>query len=344
MDSAVDLSNTPSLSKQYPEPIDMELRHLRYFVAVGEDEHYGRAAQRLRVAQPALSSQIQDLEREIGVQLFDRLPRGVRLSAAGKVFLEDCRRILKDVNEAAIRAERAARGIIGTLRVGFTESASWHGVVPDSLREFRRTHPEVDLQLSSLISQEQIEAVRSGRLDTAFVYVPTADPQIAEIVVESHHVVLAVPRLHPVSRLKKLRLRDLVETDFVWFPRRHHPANYDRLLQACSRGGLTNPRIVQQAVDQATMLSLVSCGLGVAFVADATRWRCPEEVVLRKVDDLRLPLTVSCIWRKDNRSPLLARFLEGARQLAGTRKRREIGGPWSGTKALRVAKSLQDAR
>jgi DNA-binding transcriptional LysR family regulator len=320
MDFAVDLSNTPSLSKQYPEPIDMELRHLRYFVAVGEDENYGRAAQRLRVAQPALSSQIQDLEREIGAQLFDRLPRGVRLSAAGKVFLEDCRRILKDVNEAAIRAERAARGIIGTLRVGFTESASWHGVVPDSLREFRRTHPEADLQLSSLISLEQIEAVRSGRLDTAFVYVPTADPHIAEIVVDSHDVVLAIPRLHPVSRLKKLRLRDLVETDFVWFQRRQHPANYDRLLQACSRGGLTNPRIVQQAVDQATMLSLVSCGLGVAFVADATRWRCPKEVVLREVDDLRLPLTVSCIWRKDNRSPLLATFLEHARQLAGTQR------------------------
>jgi DNA-binding transcriptional LysR family regulator len=320
MASAVDLSNTPSLSKRYPEAIDMELRHLRYFVAVGEDEHYGRAAQRLRVAQPALSSQIQDLEREIGAQLFDRLPRGVRLSAAGKVFLEDCRRILKDVNEAAIRAERAARGIIGTLRVGFTESASWHGVVPDSLREFRRTHPEADLQLSSLISLEQIEAVRSGRLDTGFVYVRTADPQIAEIVVDSHHVVLAMPRLHPVSRLKKLRLRDLVEADFVWFPRRQHPANYDRLLQACSRGGLTNPRIVQEAVDQATMLSLVSCGLGVAFVADATRWRCPKEVVLREVDDLRLPLTVSCIWRKDNRSPLLATFLEHARQLAGTQR------------------------
>jgi len=320
MAAAVDLSNTLSLSKQYPEPIDMELRHLRYFVAVGEAEHYGRAAQRLRVAQPALSSQIQDLEREIGVQLFDRLPRGVRLSAAGKVFLEDCRRILKDVNAAAIRAERAARGIIGTLRVGFTESASWHGVVPDSLLEFRRTHPEADLQLSSLSSMEQIEAVRSGRLDTAFVYVPTADPQIAEIVVDSHDVVLAIPRLHPVSRLKKLRLRDLVETDFVWFPRRQHPANYDRLLQACSRGGLTDPRIVQQAVDQATMLSLVSCGLGVAFVTDATRWRCPKEVVLRNVDDLRLPLTVSCIWRKDNRSPLLARFLEHARQLAGTQR------------------------
>ena len=295
----------------------MELRHLRYFVAVGEDEHYGRAAQRLRVAQPALSSQIQDLEREIGVQLFDRLPRGVRLSAAGKVFLEDCRRILREVNEAAVRAERAARGIIGTLRVGFTESASWHGVVPDSLREFRRTHPETELQLSSLISLDQVEAVRSGRLDAGFVYVTTSDPQIAQLSVASHQVVLAMPRRHPVSRLKRLLLRDLVETDFVWFTRRQHPANYDRLLQACSRGGLTNPRIVQEAVDQATMLSLVSCGLGVAFVTDATRWRCPKEVVLRQVDDLRLLLTVSCIWRKGNGAPLLASLLEHVRQLTG---------------------------
>lgn len=294
----------------------MELRHLRYFVAVGEDEHYGRAARRLRVAQPALSSQIQDLERELGFQLFDRLSRGVRLSAAGKVFLEDCRRILRDVNEAVIRAERAMRGATGTLRIGFTESASWHGVVPDSLREFRRTHPEVELQLSSLISLDQVEAIRSGRLDAGFVYAPPSDADIAQVSVASHEVVLAMPRKHPGSRSKTLRLRDLIETDFVWFPRRRHPANYDRLAQECSRGGLTNPRIVQEAVDQATMLSLVSCGLGVAFVTDATRWRCPKEVVLRRVDDLRLPLTVSCIWRRGDESPLLASFLEQVRDLA----------------------------
>ncbi len=297
----------------------MELRHLRYFVAVGEDEHFGRAAERLRVAQSALSSQIQDLEHEVGFQLFDRLPRGVRLSAAGAAFLEHSRRILRDVKDAADHAGRVARGLAGTLRVGFTESASWHGVVPDALREFRRSHPEIDLQLSSLISLDQMEAVRSGGLDAGFVYVPTSDGEIAHVPIASHQVVLATPRRHPVSKLKRLRLRDLAETDFVWFPRRQHPANYDRLLQACSRGGLTNPRIVQEAVDQATMLSLVSCGLGVAFVTDATRWRCPKDVVLRRVIDLRLPVLVSLIWRKDNQSPLLARFVADVRQLAETR-------------------------
>src|SRR5438046_9564668 len=109
----------------------MELRHLRYFVAVGEEQHYNRAAQRLRVAQPALSRQIQDLEEEIGFKLFDRLPRGVKLSTAGKVFLEDAQRILQQVAEAATRARGAALGPSGTLRVGFVERVAWHGGVPD---------------------------------------------------------------------------------------------------------------------------------------------------------------------------------------------------------------------
>src|SRR6267154_6626522 len=143
----------------------MELRHLRYFVAIGEEQHYGRAARRLRVAQPALSRQIQDLEEEVGFKLFDRLPRGVKLSVAGKLFLEDARRILQAVSEATARAAHVARGQSGTLRVGFTENASWHGVVPDSFRQFRKNHPDAELQLNPLTSLEQFEAVRSGRLD-----------------------------------------------------------------------------------------------------------------------------------------------------------------------------------
>src|ERR1700719_636694 len=139
----------------------MELRHLRYFVAVGEEQHYRRASRRLRVAQPALSRQIQDLEEELGFKLFDRLPRGVKLSVAGKLFLEDARRILQQVSEAAARAARVARGQSGTLRIGFTESASWHGVVPDALRVFRQHHPDAELQLHPAGSVDQIGDIRS---------------------------------------------------------------------------------------------------------------------------------------------------------------------------------------
>src|SRR5882672_10764440 len=120
----------------------MELRHLRYFVAVGEEQHYGRAAERLHVAQPALSRQIQDLETELGFPLFDRLPRGVRLNAAGKLFLSDARRILQDVNEAKLRAERVAHGKAGTLRIGIANALSWHGLVVSAFREFRRRQPD----------------------------------------------------------------------------------------------------------------------------------------------------------------------------------------------------------
>ena len=294
----------------------MELRHLRYFVAVAEEEHYGRAAQRLRVAQPALSRQIQDLEREIGFELFDRLPRGVRLSAAGKAYLEDARSILGQVSAATERAGRVARGLAGTLRVGFPESASWHGIVPDSFRRFRHEKHDAELQLSPMSSLEQVQALRARSLDAGFVFsFPKSDPDLDQVVVATQHLVLAAPRRHPLTRTSRLRLRDLTEADFIWFPRRQSPAYYDRLMQACTRGGL-NPRIVQEAADQATILSLVVCGLGVAFVSEATRWRCPRDVVLRPVVDLSLAIDFSLVWRNDNASPLLARFVTGVRQNA----------------------------
>ncbi len=176
----------------------MELRHLRYFVAVGEEQHYGRAAQRLRVAQPALSRQIQDLEDEVGFKLFERLPRGVKLSVAGKLFLEDARRILQQVNEAAERAARVARGQSGTLRIGFTENASWHGVVPDSLRKFRERQPDAELQLHPAGSVDQVEDIRSGRVDAGFVFnLPKNDEELDQLPVAMQHVELAAPKVIP---------------------------------------------------------------------------------------------------------------------------------------------------
>ena len=164
----------------------MELRHLRYFVAVGEEQHYNRAAQRLRVAQPALSRQIQNLEEEIGFKLFDRLPSGVKLSVAGQCFMEDARRILEQVSQATVRAKRVASGQSGTLRVGFVESMSWHGVIPDSFREFRTQQPNAELQLRPLSSREQIEAVHSGALDAGFVFaISNINRELAQLPVAS---------------------------------------------------------------------------------------------------------------------------------------------------------------
>jgi DNA-binding transcriptional LysR family regulator len=298
----------------------MELRHLRYFVAVGEEQHYGRAAGRLRVAQPALSRQIQDLERELGFKLFDRLPRGVKLSAAGKLFLLDARRILLEVNEAAARAGRVARGLSGTLRVGFTENSSWRGVVPDSVRRFREQQPDAELQLQPAASLEQLEAIRSGRLDGGFLnFMPKSDPDLDQLLVALQHVDLAVPKRHPLTKLKRLRLRDLTDVPFVWFPRWASPAFYDRMMRECYRGGLKSPRIVQEGLNEATILSLVSTGLGVGWVLGTARWRSPENVVILPVADLNMPLQLAFAWRRDNAAPLLVNFIAELKRLPDVR-------------------------
>src|ERR1700693_3590007 len=298
----------------------MELRHLRYFVAIGEEQHYGRAARRLRVAQPALSRQILDLEQEVGFKLFERLPRGVKLSAAGTLFLVDARRILQDVNEAAGRAARVARGQSGTLRVGFTENASWRGVVPESLRRFRERQPDAELQLTPATSLEQIDAIRAGRLDAGFVFnMQKADTELDQIAVALQRVELAVPKGHPLIKRKNLRLQDLADAPFVWFPRREAPAFYDRLMHECFRGGLKSPRIVQEGLNEATILSLVSHGMGVGWVNRTARWRCPGSVVILSVADLNMPLPLALAWRRDNTSPLLANFIAEVQSLAEVR-------------------------
>jgi DNA-binding transcriptional LysR family regulator len=231
-------------------------------------------------------------------------------------LLVDARRILHEVNEAAASAKRVASGQSGTLRVGFVESVSWHGVVPDSFREFRERQPDAELQLKPSSSLEQTEAVHSGRLDAGFVFtIAHIGRELAQLPVASLNLMLAAPKGHPLTKLKKLRLRDLSDAAFVWFPRRESPAYYDRLMHECFRSGLKSPHIVQEAVNEATILSLVSCRMGVAFVSAATRWRCPESVALLPVTDLKLPLPFALVWRKDNASALLAKFMADVRSL-----------------------------
>jgi DNA-binding transcriptional LysR family regulator len=298
----------------------MELRHLRYFVAVGEEQHYGRASRRLRVAQPALSRQIQDLEEEVGFKLFERLPRGVKLSAAGEAFLKDARRILQEASEAVVRAARVARGQSGTLRLGFPENASWGGVVPDSIRRFREQQPDAVLQLQPAASLEQLEAIQSGRLDAGFVnFMPKTDPELDHIDVALQHVELAVPKTHPLVERKKVRLRDLTDEAFVWFPRWSSPAFYDQMMAACFRGGLESPRIVQEGLNEATILSLMSTGLGVGWVLGTARLRRPEAIAIVPVVDLDVHLSLALAWRRDNASPLLGNFVGEVQRLPNVR-------------------------
>ena len=288
----------------------MELRHLRYFVGVGEEQHFGRAAERLHIAQPPLSRQIQDLEREVGFLLFERLPRGVRLSEAGKVFLSDARRILQDVDDAKRRAERIALGQAGTLRIGIATAISWHGRVVNAFREFRRRQPSVELVLHHMVSVHQVEAVLSDRLDVGFAAAVTPwHKELAHRQFALDRMVLAVPKGHPLTKRERIRLRDLRSLPFIWFHRWVNPTFYDHMKEACARGGLSAPRVVQEATDRDTVLGLVQCEIGIAWLTESTRWHCPRGVALIPVADMNVRLPFNLIWKKGNSSPLLKAFV-----------------------------------
>jgi DNA-binding transcriptional LysR family regulator len=148
---------------------------------------------------------------------------------------------------------------------------------------------------------------------------PKSDPELDQLLVATQHIELAAPKGHALTKLKKLRLRDLTDIPFVWFPRWANPGFYDRLLHKCYRGGLKSPRIVQEGLNEATILSLVSSGLGVGWVVGSARWRCPESVVILPVVDLNMPLRLALVWRKDNTSALLANFIAEVRRLPDVR-------------------------
>jgi len=193
---------------------------------------------------------------------------------------------------------------------------SWHGVVPDSFRQFREGQPDAELKIKPLSSLEQIEAVQSEQLDAGFVFtIAKINREVTQLEIDSIHLKLAVPKAHPLTKSKKLRLRDLSDASFIWFPRRESPFFYDRLMHACFRGGLKSPRIVQEAANEATILSLVSHGMGVGWVNGTARWRCPKRVAILSVTDLDMPLPMALAWRKATTSPLLTSFIADVQRL-----------------------------
>jgi DNA-binding transcriptional LysR family regulator len=166
----------------------------------------------------------------------------------------------------------------------------------------------------------QLEAIRSGRLDAGFVFnMPKDEQELHQLPVAMQRIELAAPKGHALTKLKELRLRDLTDAPFVWFPRRESPALYDRLMRECFRAGLKSPCIVQEGLDEATILSLVATGMGVGWVLGTARWRCPKSVVIKSVVDLNSPQPLALGWRKDNRSPLLASFVADVQRLPEVR-------------------------
>ncbi|MFM7346949.1 MAG: LysR family transcriptional regulator [Tagaea sp.] len=294
--------------------MSIDLRHLRHFLLAAEHEHFGRAAEKARIAQPSLSRSVADLERIAGAALFDRVGRGVRLTVAGKALAEDAARALADIEAALVRAKRLAGGTHGTLRVGFVESSAWGGEVPAFLGALRARLPDLKLDLRPAGSVELRALLAQGRLDCAFAYAPEdeSDEGLARLNVRTDSVLAALPKDHRLAARKTLRVKDLAGEAFVLFPRDAAPAYWDRLMAACAKGGLV-PDVRQEAGNDGTMLSLVAAGIGVTLANSVARWRRPNGVALIDIVDLDLPLRLDLVWNSADRNPALAHAVALAR-------------------------------
>jgi len=286
----------------------MELRQLRYFVVAAEEEHFGRAARRLRIAQPALSRQIQHLEEELRVELFTRLPRGVRLSAAGRALVEDVRVVLASLERAVESAQRVERGESGRLRVGYTDTITGGPAFGRIIRAYRRAYPEVHLDLRLLSSMEQWDALRENHIDVGFVFHRPPESEVEAIAIGREAVLLALPEAHRLARAGSVRLSDLDREPFVWFPRRAAPLYYDQMARACAAGGLTL-QVAQEATSETARLNLVAAGLGATWSIQSSVSRRPKGVVIREVEDLEESVTAYVIWRRDRLGPTGRAFL-----------------------------------
>ena len=245
--------------------MNIELRHLRYFVAVAEELHFGRAAARLNISQPPLSQQIQALEQQIGARLLARTNRSVLLTAAGKQFLADSRQILSMVDDAAARAERLHQGEAGELRIGFTSSAPFIRAVSDTLSLFRRDYPDVHLQTREMNTREQIAPLIEGTLDMGLLR-NTALPESLEHAVIVHEPLMAmIPHDHPLANNPNVTLAELAKEPFVFFDPHVGTGLYDDILGLMRRYHLT-PVITQEVGEAMTIIGLVSAGLGVSIL------------------------------------------------------------------------------
>ncbi|WP_103035450.1 LysR family transcriptional regulator [Castellaniella caeni] len=288
----------------------MELRHLRYFTTVAEYGSMRMASDRLHISQPAISRQIHDLEAELRVRLFDRTARGLVLTRAGERYLIEVHRILSMIEAAGRSARMVMEGKSGRLAVGLVEIASWEGLIPAALGEFRRRHEAVDLHLHPATTPELLRAVEDGELDGAFVYAFDPLPEtIASTRLTQHGVVLAVPQNWHGNTRADVSARDLVDEPFVTFQRAIYPTYYDNLIHACACAGLTL-RVVQEMSSEAAMLSLVSADVGLAVVNSCNRWRAPSRVTFLALSDLAVALPLSFVRLAGNSNPALTHFEE----------------------------------
>ncbi len=293
----------------------MELRQLRYFLAVADDLHVGRAAARLHMGQPSLSRQIAVLEKAIDVPLFTRVRRRFALTPAGVIFRDGAQEIIRRSDELVRQAQQAHRGELGTLRIGFVQSATFKAL-PSLVGAFRVANPDVQLDPRAMTTLEQIAALGDGRIDAGLLRPPVNEPKIGTRVISADPLVAALPAGHRLAGRKSIPLAALAEESFVLYKRVEGPTVQDRIIGYCMSAGFT-PRIVQEAIDVQTMVALVAAGLGVSLLIAPTP---PTDgaVIYRPLAEKLPQWEMALAWSSDNKSPALARFLHIAKEVVAT--------------------------
>lgn len=286
---------------------------MRYFVAVAEELHFGRAAKRMHIVQPALSQQVQSLEEELGVELLHRTTRQVRLTESGQVFLEEARRTLEQGERAAEAARRAARGQIGLLAVGFMGPATY-SVLPDILKAYKESFPEVEMALHEWTSVEQVRRLHGDSIQVGFLRPPIGDDELVVEPILREPAVAVLPDGHPLTARETVPLEMLANEPFVLVPRSREPAGHDYYVGLCRRVGFS-PRVVQESHQISTIVGLVAAGLGVSLLpASAAKLRRPG-AVYKTIEGQQAGLELAVSWRRGDRSPVLQGFLDTVRRM-----------------------------
>ena len=300
----------------------MELRHLRYVIAVAEELHFGRAAARLNMSQPPLSQQIRQLEEEIGTRLFRRTNRLVRLTEAGEAFVREARQIIAHADHAAKIAVRASKGEIGQLTVATVTSteSGFFKVVVDILRAFASRYPNVRLVLRSLNPDQQVHALREGRIQVGFLTLPVEDEELEIEWVRGEPLMLALPERHPLAAKPTVPLRTLATEPHIMFSRTMFPGYYDLVVSSCRNAGFSL-NIVHEADAIYTVLALVAAGLGVSLLPASIRETPRHGIVFRNVRGPMPHIEMGAAYRRDAPSNVLRSFLEVVREVTSKSKK-----------------------
>lgn len=287
----------------------MEIRHLRYFVVVAEELHFNRAAERLHIQQPPLSRQIRQLEKEIGAELFQRTTRSVKLTAAGRAFEKEALEILRMVDSSAAAAQRAAQGITGRLRVGFTGSNTY-SLLPIVASNFRQAFPDAELHAEGeMLSPAQSEALMTGRLDACFGRLAFPLPELEARVVWAERLAVVLPRGHRLAGEARIRLDDLAGDPFVTYHSRVGSTMFEATIATCKAAGFS-PHIIQEVTQTSTLIALVAAGFGVALAPESVRHIQVTGAVHKPLEWPIASSDLVLAWRRDNDLPLLHRFID----------------------------------